>query len=249
MDIITDVHFYMLAVPVVLLYGMAKGGLGPAIGSISVPLLSFVINPVQAAAIILPILCVMDIFAVWSFRKSFSMYHLGILIPAGILGIILASLMMGYLPPDAIRVAIGVIVVWFCLDYWFRPESSNAKMNGRGSGYFWGMVSGFTSTQIHAGGGPLSIYLLPQKLDKVVLMGTMAIFFAVMNYLKLIPYSFMGVLNVENITTSIVLMPLAPVGVKLGRLLLDRVDQKLIYRFLYIVLFLAGIKLLYSVFG
>lgn len=243
MHIITDPVFYIFAVPIVLLAGMAKGGLGPGIVAISVPVLSFVMDPVQAAAIMLPILCIMDIFAVWQFRRQASAYHLAILLPAGVAGIICASLLMGHLPPDALRTVIGTIVIWFCLDYWFRGDLGRKKKSGKLSGYLWGTVAGFTSTQIHAGGAPVSIYLLPQKLDKVVLVGTMAVFFTVMNYLKLIPYTLMGVLNLENLLTSIVLMPLAPVGVKLGHLALKRVEQKTVYRFLYIVLFLSGVKL------
>lgn len=227
------------------MYGMAKGGLGPAVGSIAVPFLALVIDPVQAAAIMLPILCVMDVFAVWNFRKSFSSYHLAILLPAGISGIVLASLLMGYLPQDVIRFTIGITVIWFCLDYWFRKDEVRKK--GRLGGYLWGVVAGFTSTQIHAGGAPVSIYLLPQKLDKVVLMGTMAIFFTVMNYLKLIPYTYFGLLNMENVMTSIVLMPLAPIGVRLGYLALNVIKQETIYRFLYIALLLSGIKLLTGV--
>jgi len=236
----------MLAIPAVLLYGMAKGGLGPAVGAIVVPAMSLVINPVQAAAILLPILCVMDIFAVWHFRKTFDLHHLKILIPAGITGIVIASLLMGHLPPDAIRLIIGIIAVAFCLNYWVGGRFMKKRKGGRLSGYFWGTLAGFTSTQIHAGGPPVSIYLLPQNLDRVVLMGTLAIFFAVMNYLKLIPYTMLGAIDGSNIMTSIVLMPLAPVGVKLGYLILNRVSQKAIYQFLYIALFLSGLKLLYD---
>ncbi|MBW2684196.1 MAG: sulfite exporter TauE/SafE family protein [Deltaproteobacteria bacterium] len=228
------------------MYGMAKGGLGPAVGAISIPILSFVINPVQAAAIMLPILCVIDIFAVWKFRNHFSSYHLSILLPAGITGIIIASFLMGHLHPDAIKIIIGITVILFCFDYWFRSDAGRKKMSGKLSGYLWGTVAGFTSTQIHAGGAPVSIYLLPQNLDKIVLMGTMAIFFTVMNYLKLIPYTFMGLLNLENLMTSLVLMPLAPIGVSLGHLILNKVNQKIIYRFLYIALFLSGVKLMYD---
>jgi len=228
------------------MYGMAKGGLGPGVGAIAIPLLSMVIDPVQAAAILLPILCVMDIFAVWKFRNSFSRYHLSILLPAGITGIVIASFLMGHLHPNAIKLIIGITVILFCFDYWFRSDAGRKKMNGRLSGYLWGTVAGFTSTHIHAGGAPVSIYLLPQNLDKVVLMGTMAIFFTAMNYIKLIPYTFMGLLNLENLMTSLVLMPLAPIGVTLGHLILNKVEQKIIYRFLYIALFLSGVKLLYD---
>ena len=234
----------MITVPAVLLYGMAKGGLGPSVGAIVVPAMSLVISPVQAAAILLPILCVMDIFAIWNFRKSFDTHHLRILIPAGILGIIISSLLMGHLSDDAIRLIIGVISIAFCLNYWFGATASKKKKGGRLSGTLWGAVAGFTSTQIHAGGPPLSIYLLPQNLDKVVLMGTLAIFFGIMNYLKLIPYTLLGAIDTSNLLTSVVLMPLAPVGIKLGYLILNRVSQKTIYRFLYIALLLSGIKLL-----
>ena len=246
LTIITDPYFYMLAIPAVLLYGMAKGGLGPAVGSITVPALSLVIHPVQAAALMLPILCVMDIFAVWNFRRQFDTHHLKILLPAGIAGIVIASLLMGHLPPNAIRLFIGVIAIAFCLNYWFNGGSRKKKKGGRFSGYLWGTVAGFTSTQIHAGGPPISIYLLPQNLDKVMLMGTLAVFFAVMNYLKLIPYTFLGAFSSENLLTSAVLMPLAPIGVKLGYLVLHKVSQKIIYRFLYIALFFSGAKLLYD---
>lgn len=246
MNIITDPLFYIAAVPVVLLYGMAKGGLGPAVGAISIPIMSLVINPVQAAAIMLPILCVMDLFATWNFRRSYDLHHLKILVPSGIIGIVLASLLIGYFSQDVIRIAIGLSVIWFCLDFWLRSERAVQKMGGKLSGCIWGTVAGFTSTQIHAGGAPASIYLLPQKLDKHVLMGTMAIFFTVMNYLKLIPYSMMGLLSLENIATSLVLIPLAPIGVKIGRSILEKIRQEVIYRFLYVALFLSGIKLIFN---
>ncbi len=246
MSFISDPHFYMVAVPCVLLYGMSKGGLGPSLGAVAIPAMSLVINPVAAAGILLPVLCLMDLFAIWSFKKSFDLYHLKILVPAGIVGIITASLLMGHLSEDAIRIIIGVICVTFCLNYWIGSRFSQRKKGGRLSGWIWGIVSGFTSTQIHAGGAPLSVYLLPQNLDRVVLMGTMAIFFTVMNYLKLIPYTLLGELDGSNLMTSVILMPLAPIGVKLGNLILNRVSQKIIYRFLYTALFLSGMKLLYD---
>lgn len=242
-NIIQDPIFYMLAIPLVVLFGMGKGGLGPGIVTIAVPVLSFVIHPVQAAAILLPILCLADLFAVYHFRKTFAVHHLKILIPAGIAGIFIAFLIMDRLDKDMLRALTGITAILFCLDHWFRPDTSKALRFGRLGGMFWGAVAGFTSTQIHAGAAPVSVYLFPQKLDKVMLMGTMAIFFTVMNYVKLVPYSMMGFLSMENILTSLILMPLAPVGVKLGNIVLHTLDQKIIYRFLYVILFISGLKL------
>lgn len=246
MNIITDPAFYLVAVPVVLLFGMGKGGLGPGVVTLAVPILSFVIHPVQAAAILLPILCLADLFAIYHFRRHYDIRHLKILIPAGLVGIAIASVLMGQLDRSMIRLLVGIMAIIFCLDHWLRPDISNTRMAARWGGYLWGTVAGFTSTQIHAGAAPVSIYLFPQKLDKLVLMGTMTIFFAVINYVKLIPYSLMGALNAENLMTSIVLMPLAAIGVKLGNVILHKVNQVILYKYLYIALFLSGIKLCYD---
>ena len=246
MTIIADPLFYLVAVPVVLLFGMGKGGLGPGFVTISVPILSFVIHPVQAAAILLPILCLADVFAVHQFRRHFETKVLVIIIPAGLVGIFIAGVLMGQLNREMIRILIGIIAVVFCLDHWLRPDISQRQPGGKWSGYLWGTVAGFTSTQVHAGGPPISIYLLPQKLEKVMLMGTLTMFFAVINYGKLVPYALVGALNSENLMTSIVLMPLVPIGVKIGRFFLDKVNQEMLYRYLYIALFLSGIKLCYD---
>ena len=119
MTTITDPVFYLVAVPVVLLFGMGKGGLGPGFVTISVPILSFVIDPVQAAAILLPILCLADIFAVYHFRRHFEGKHLVIIIPAGLVGICIAGVLMGQLDREMIRLLIGIIAMLFCLDHWF----------------------------------------------------------------------------------------------------------------------------------
>ncbi len=60
MNVVVDPWFYIAAVPAVLLYGIGKGGLGGALGIIAVPLMALIIAPTQAAAILLPILLVMD---------------------------------------------------------------------------------------------------------------------------------------------------------------------------------------------
>ena len=114
------------------------------------------------------------------------------------------------------------------------------------SEFLWGFVAGFTSTHIHAGGPPISIYLLPKKFDKVILVGTLAMFFAVMNFIKLVPYTLLGQFNTVNLWTSLVLMPLAPIGVRMGYWLLHNARQDMLYRVIYMFLFCSGIKLAYD---
>ena len=205
--------------------------------------MALVIEPVTAAAIVLPILIAMDAVAVWKFRHSWEKKHLIILLPAAIIGMTIASFLMGSLSTDALKIIIGVIAVSFCMKQWFFSALSQSKP-GRIAGYFWGFIAGFTSMQIHAGGLPSSIYLLAQKMDKMRLMGTNALFFTVLNLLKLIPYSLLGQFDKTNLITSLILMPLAPIGVLLGYQLLKIVKESIIYTILSVFLCMAGIKLI-----
>ena len=243
MLLIEDPFFYFLAIPAVLIYGMGKGGLGGATGAISVPLMALAIDPVQAAVILLPIICVMDVHTMALFRGSFDGGVLKIIIPGAVFGIGVGSLMLGSADANYIKLSLGVIAIGFCLNYWFSRTIKDTTKNDIYSGYFWAVVAGFTSTHIHAGGPPISIYLLPKRLDKVILVGTLAVFFGVMNFVKLVPYTLLGQFNAINLWTSLVLTPLAPIGVSMGYWLLKNGSEKALYRLIYMFLFCAGVKL------
>ncbi|MGA2794670.1 MAG: TSUP family transporter, partial [Roseiarcus sp.] len=81
-----DWTFYLVAVPAVILVGLSKGGFS-GLSTLAMPLLSVVMSPVRAAAIMLPILLVQDWVSVWAFRRDFEPRNLAILIPASLIGI------------------------------------------------------------------------------------------------------------------------------------------------------------------
>lgn len=243
---ITDPLFYLCAIPAVLLYGIAKGGFGGNIAILSVPLMALVIAPQTAAAILLPILCLMDLIALRTFRGRWSMPNLRIIVPAALAGIGLAVLTFRMMSEAHIQVMIGVIALIFVLNIWLRSGEPPIKGVSRVRGGFWGMVSGFTSFGIHAGGPPINVYLLPQKLEKTILMGTIAVFFAAVNFAKLPGYIFLDLFTPANLLTSLVLLPLAPIGVRMGFWMLTRTNEKVIYQLCYVFLFLTGGKLLYE---
>ncbi len=240
---------FALAIPVVLLTGIAKGGFAGGLGTLAVPLLSLLLDPRQAAAIMLPVLCCMDAVAVWEYRKSWDKRNLVILIPAAIVGIVVGTATFRYLNGDMIRLIVGVLAIYFFADYWFlrrRPAQLKPKGPNVISGGFWGAIGGFTSFIAHAGGPPLSIYLLPQKMETRLLVGTSVVLFFAINYVKLIPYAWLGQLSTSNLFISLILLPFAPIGIKLGVWLHSRVSEKLFYIICYWLLFLAGIKLSYE---
>ncbi|OUS12794.1 hypothetical protein A9Q89_05220 [Gammaproteobacteria bacterium 53_120_T64] len=243
---ISDPFFYLCAIPAVLIFAMVKGGFGGGIAIIAVPLMSLAVPPVQAAAILLPLLIVMDGVAVWSFRGQWSQQNIKCSLPGAIAGVIVGALTFSYFSEAAIRLLIGLMCVIFCLNYWSQPGLKTKTEATARAGNFWGAIAGFTSFGIHAGGPPMSIYLLPQRLDKTLLMGTFAIFFAAVNLLKLVPYTWLGQFDATNLLTSAVLAPLAPIGVRLGYFLLHKVSEVLVYRICYFFLLVIGSKLLFD---
>jgi uncharacterized membrane protein YfcA len=104
-------------------------------------------------------------------------------------------------------------------------------------------VSGLTSTIAHAGGPPLAVYLYPLRLDRQALAATTVVFFGVMNYVKLVPYFFLGQLSAQNLLTSLLLLPLAPIGVRIGVWLAKRITDRWFYRVVYVMLGVSGTKL------
>ena len=241
--------FYPVAFVAVLITGIAKGGFGTGSGGLAVPLMSMFIAPPEAAGIMLPILCAMDLFGVHAYRGRWSREHLRALLPGGLIGIGVGALAFGALPVNAIRLLLGSIAVTFALNQWFAlTERLAARMAkpGRVAGAVWGAISGFTSTLAHAGGPPFAVYMLPQRLDKTVLVGTSVAFFLVVNYVKLVPYALLGQLNTGNLTVALIFSPLAPLGIWLGVWLHHRVSEAAFYNVSYTLLLLTGLKLIWD---
>ncbi len=246
---ITDPWFYAVAIPAVLLFGISKGGFGGGMGVASVPLMALVISPVQAAAILLPILCVMDLVALWKFRGKWILPELKILIPASLLGIVVGTLLFEYMSVADVRLIVGTVAIAFTSHYWISRRSTQRfepQNYPESYGLLAGSVAGFTSFVAHAGGPPISMYLLRRGLDRTGFAATCIVFFAIANFVKLIPYSWLGQLDADNLATSAALVILAPVGVLIGAALHKRVSDRFFFALVYVLLFAVGLKLVYD---
>ena len=244
---ISDPLFYMAAIPAVLISGASKGGFGTGLGVIAVPMITLTVSVNQAIGILLPLLLLMDVFSIWVYRGKWDASILRLLLPAALIGIAMGTVTFHWMNEGAIRVVIGMVAIGFALySWWGAPGEAQPRRAPAWAGFFWGMLSGFTSFVAHAGGPPLSVYLLPQRLDKPVFVGTTVVFFAIVNASKLAPYAWLGQLNYGNLVTAGALSPLVPIGIGLGVLLNRRLSAQLFYRICYWFIFLAGCKLLYD---
>jgi len=245
--LIDNPWFFAAALPAVFINGVSKGGFGSGLGIVSVPLMALTVPVTEAAAIMLPILCVMDLAALWAYRRNWDRENMKIMLPAGLAGLVLGALTFRYIDEVGLKLVLGMVAVGFVLYHWSDAARQLTRTQpSKTKGYFWCCVSGYTSTIAHAGGPPMSIYLLPQRLDKAVLAGTAVVFFAVMNYVKLIPYFWLGLFDARNLTTSAALAPIGVLGIMLGVWVRKRISETLFYRLCYGFLLLTGAKLLYD---
>ncbi len=244
---IDDPRFWLAAVPGVLLFGISKGGFAGGFGIVTVPLMALAVSPVQAAAILLPILLVMDVGAVIAYRGTWDRKLMKVLLPAGLLGTLIGTATFRLLSADAIKLLLGAIAIAFVLYRVLRQGASSAPAPPSvAKGAFWATLSGLTSFVAHAGGPPLSVYLLPLRLPPTLLVGTVVMLFAVLNWSKVLPYWWLGLFSAQNFATSAALMPVGLAGVALGVWLHRRVNETLFYRLVYTFLLLTGLKLVWD---
>lgn len=244
---IADPLFYLAAVPGVLLFGVSKGGFAGGFGIVAVPLMALTVPPAQAAAIMLPILLVMDLGAMWAYRSSWDRGLIKVILPAGLAGTLIGTLTFRLLSAGGLKLLLGLIAVGFVAYRATRrsftgPPAPRSKTKG----VFWATVSGVTSFVAHSGGAPMSVYLLPLRLPPAALVGTSAFFFAALNWSKVLPYWWLGLFSPQNLATSAALAPLGLAGIGLGVWVRRRVAEALFYRIIYGFLLVTGLKLLYD---
>lgn len=242
-----DPFFVTIAVIAVLIVGLSKAGLLGGLGVVGVPLLTLVMAPRDAAGMMLPVLLCMDAVAIWMYRKECDWSLLKIMLPGAAVGTLIGWALWAVVSDAMVLLMVGVVTLLFVLDAVFPLRK---KLEGLAPskpwGVFWGGLAGFTSFISHTGGPPFQIYVLPRRLAPALYAGTTAFFFAIVNTAKLVPYYFLGQLNVENLTLSAALAPVGVLGVFLGVYLVRRIDARLFYRIAYWLVFLLALQLIWE---
>lgn len=242
---ITDWHFYALAIPAIILLGLAKGGFA-GMGALSLPLLALVIDPVRAAAITLPLLIAQDVVGVWAFRRSVDWRLIGWMLPGAMVGIALGYGFAASVSPKTVMAAVGVISILFGLyRLWMarRPRPRQIARWPEWLGTLFGVASGFTSQIAHAGQPPFQLWVLPRDLPRERLVGTTAIFFAAVNWIKVPAYLALGQFTRANLLTSFLLLPVALAATVAGVALVRRIAPERFFTAIYVLMIVVGAAL------
>jgi uncharacterized membrane protein YfcA len=242
--LVNEPIFYLAAIPAVTILGLSKGGFS-SLGSAATPLLALYLPPLEAAALLLPILLIQDAISIYVFRREWDAWNLKVMLPGAALGMGAGWLFAAHVSDDVIRILIGVIALAFVAYAGLRTGHASQDRTVL-SGVFWGAISGFTSFACQGGAPPYQIHMLPQHIPKMVFVGTTTIFFAVVNAMKIVPYFMLGQFSAKNFSTSLALLPLAILANAAGILMVRRVPTAIFYRISYLLLFLLGLLLLWQ---
>jgi uncharacterized membrane protein YfcA len=229
-------YFYLFAIPAVLLIGLAKGGFS-GLGALAMPLLALGIDPIRSAAILLPILIVQDAVSVAAFRKSWDFYVLAVMIPGAIAGVVLGWWFAASVSSRGVLLCVGAIALLFGLYRLWVERGGRIAASSKSPGWvgvLFGVATGFTSQIAHAGGPPFQMWVMPRRLPRDTFVGTTAIFFAVLNWIKVPAYVALGQFTRANAVATLTLLPFAILGALAG---------------IYALMVLAGAKLLWDGLG
>jgi uncharacterized membrane protein YfcA len=240
--------FWVFGIASVVMLGLGKGGF-IGFGTLATPLLALAVPPVQAAAILLPLLIVQDAVGVWSFRASWDARILKLMLPGSLLGIAIGYVFAAALPQHWVLAMLGAISVGFGLQRLWMERGGRAvapQLLPDWAGFLCGAGSGLSSQIAHAGGPPFQLYVLPRRLPRDVMVGTTTIFFAVTNWAKVPAYAALGEFDRANLIAAAALLPVATASTFAGVWLVRRVPAERFYTIIYVLTVLVGTKLLWD---
>jgi uncharacterized membrane protein YfcA len=241
-----------------LLVGLSKAGFGAGAGLLAVPLMASVLGPGRALGLMLLVLITGDVFSIIHYPRAHDRRVLMMLIPGLVCGVAGGYFLLGWFRglPDSelwLRRLIGFLSVAF-VGFQVLRMARERHLEGGGEPYVprtWhgvaiGVCGGVTSTLAHAGGPVIALFLLPQRLEKRVFVGTFIKYFLIGNLVKLVPYLMQGLLTREVLVMSLALVPAVVVGTLLGVYLHSKFSDTAFRATIYVLAVCIGISLMAS---
>lgn len=231
----------------VFLIALFKGAFGAGMAIVGIPIMALAMDPISAGAIIAPLFIPMDLIALRLYPpRTWSMPDLKVLVPSCAAGIAFGYWTMSVLDQRIVTIIIGVVSLGFAVN-WFIGGQVVTKMSRKtGWGILAGSCSGIATMVAHSGSPPLTVYLLRLGLAKDVYIGTVTIYFAIGNFLKLWPWLLLGRPTAAMWTMMALCVPTALLGVWGGWIANRRLDQRRLYQACYAVLVVTSCKLLWD---
>ena len=242
----------------VFLIGVTKSGFGSGVGLMIVPMTVMALGHTRfgsesALGLMLPLLIAGDLFAVWQYRRLFSLAIVRRLLPGTVAGVGAGAGLLWWFHHQPPRLLVPLIKIEVALEsivlvglHWWRvwrgqalhvtptPLRNNVT----------GLLAGVSSTLAHAAGPIIALYLLPQKLERQLFVGTCAVYFFVLNTIKLPAYWKAEMFSPDVLRLALWTLPLVAAGAVFGFWVNRKLNDELFSKIVYVVTFLLGWYLL-----
>lgn len=247
MDINLWLH-HLIAGLAVLFIGLSKAGFGGGLGMLTTPFCVMAFDSRSAIGILLPLLCAGDLFSLYHYWGKWERKNLRYLLPGVVAGVVVGVHFIGRFSSQQLNQAIGFLAVafvsfQFVKELIFRAEGTFAPNHW--VGVPCGIGAGITSSFAHGAGPIVSLFLIPQRLPKEIYVGTTVLVFTWVNWIKLPFFVQNEIITGPTVHTSLVYLPLVPMGVWLGVWLNRKFSDALFTRMVYVMTFLAGVELIF----
>lgn len=232
---------------VAVLIGLSKGGFGGILGTLATPLLALVVPADVAIGVLLPILMVGDTFAIAFHWRGWDTRLVLLLLPGAIVGVTIGTFFITNAPTELLKIGLGVVVLLFAI---YKLLEDRILRHLTYTPQDWhglaaGTVAGFSSALAHTGGPPVTIYLLLQQVTPAVFIATSALFFGILNWIKVPYYVYAGLLDTQIILQTAWVLPVVAAAVWVGKRLSQRFDPKRFESLIVWLLLLSGLMLIF----
>ncbi len=236
-----------LIIFVTVFIGLAKGGVtGPIGGPLLLAILSQTMTVPEATGLTLPLLIIGDIFAMHFYWGEWDLKLLRLLLPAAVVGIVIGLLLLFNLPDIILRRILGIMTLLVLVYKLSSDRLSKVEYSHRDwHSYLAGGISGCTSVLANTGGPPMTAYLLLQKLNPTAFVGTMTLFFFIVNLVKLPGFFLEDKIDIPLLIQNAWALPLIPLAAWGGRRVIGLINRVWFERAMIIALLAASMVLLF----
>ncbi len=247
-QIVAHQQIWLLAF-VILLVGISKAGFAGGLGVLATPLLLLQFPPREALALLLPLLMITDVFTIKRYWQQWRWDLLKPLWPGALFGVLLGALLLGHMNNDALRFGIGLMASLFAARSLSQLLSANQQLTQTSIVPNWishalATLAGVSSTLLHAGGPPITMYLTLKRIPSSTFIASSALFFTLLNWSKVPVFVQSDLLSIETIITALLLSPLCWLGTWCGVYIRGFMQERFFQYAVQLLLLVTGVKLI-----
>lgn len=229
--------------------GLIKTTFGIGAGVFLTPLLSLIMYPKTAVALMAPMMLITSIATLWMHWRKWELKYIYILLPGMLVGIVGGSYYLAWASPSLTKLTIGIIAMVFSAFQIIRIKNPQVFANMEVStpvGIIISLFAGMSSAIAHSGGIIITIYLVTKNLSKSTFVATLVGILFFSDVLKMITYTKLNLLTQPLFIQGLELTPALFLGSWLGSRLIKKLSDSQFILYVNILIFFGGIILIAS---